>query len=136
MILLERFSPEVNQTIGNLYLLNDMGGMIDSWFSLELPWLNNQKYISCIPIGDYTAYKHVSPKFGPCLWIKEVNGRSEVLIHPANYHTQLLGCIAIGRDLKHINRGNDIDVSNSRDSMEELLSQIEGDEIHLRIVNK
>ena len=136
MILLERFSPEVNQTIGNLYLLNDMGGMIDSWFSLELPWLDNANYISCIPIGDYTAYKHVSPKFGSCLWIKEVNGRSEVLIHPANYHTQLLGCIAIGKDLKHINTGKDIDVAQSRKAMAELLNQIEGDEIHLRIVNK
>ena len=136
MVLLERFSPEVNQTIGNLYLLNDRGGMIDSWFSLELPWLNNQKYISCIPIGDYTAYKHVSPKFGPCLWIKEVNGRSEVLIHPANYHTQLLGCIAIGKDLKHINTGKDIDVAQSRKAMAELLNQIEGNEIHIKIVNK
>ena len=136
MILIERFSPEVNQTIGNLYLLNDMGGMIDSWFSLELPWLDNANYISCIPIGDYTAYKHVSPKFGPCLWIKEVNGRSEVLIHPANYHTQLLGCIAIGKDLKHINTGKDIDVAQSRKAMAELLNQIEGNEIHIKIVNK
>jgi len=136
MVLLERFSPEVNQTIGNLYLLEDNGSMIDSWFSLELPWLDNQKYISCIPIGNYTCFKHVSPKFGPCLWIKEVNGRSEVLIHPANYHTQLLGCIAIGKDLKHINTGKDIDVAQSRKAMAELLNQIEGDEIHLRIVNK
>jgi hypothetical protein len=136
MILLERFSPEERQTIGNLYLLEDNGSMIDSWFSLELPWLDNQKYISCIPIGNYTCFKHVSPKFGPCLWIKEVNGRSEVLIHPANYYTQLLGCIAIGKDLKHINTGKDIDVAQSRKAMAELLNQIEGDEIHLRIVNK
>jgi len=136
MVLLERFSPEVNQTIGNLYLLEDNGSMIDSWFSLELPWLDNQKYISCIPIGNYTCFKHVSPKFGPCLWIKEVNGRSEVLIHPANYHTQLLGCIAIGKDLKHINTGKDIDVAQSRKAMAELLNQIEGNEIHIKIVNK
>ena len=136
MILVERFSPEERQTIGNLYLLEDNGSMIDSWFSLELPWLDNQKYISCIPIGNYTCFKHVSPKFGPCLWIKEVNGRSEVLIHPANYHTQLLGCIAIGKDLKHINTGKDIDVAQSRKAMAELLNQIEGNEIHIKIVNK
>ena len=47
----------------------------------------------------------VSPKFGPCYHVQEVNGRTDILIHPANlmgdtqrgFASQLLGCIALGQ---------------------------------------
>jgi hypothetical protein len=109
--------------------------MIDSWFSLELPWKNNEKYISCIPLGEYVAYKHYSPKFGDTLWIQDVPNRSEILIHPANFHSDLLGCVGIGKDLKWINRDNDVDVSASRFSMKEMLDMIKEDYIDIKIVN-
>jgi len=134
-ILIERVSSEKNQTIGNFYLLDKRGSMIDSWFSLELPWKNNEKYVSCIPCNEYIAYKHDSPKFGATLWIQDVPNRSEILIHPANFYSDLLGCVGIGKDLKWINRDSDVDVSASRFSMKEMLDMIKEDSIEVKIVN-
>jgi hypothetical protein len=33
-------------------------------FTLELPWLENQRSISCVPKGKYKAFKRQSPKNG------------------------------------------------------------------------
>lgn len=64
-------------------------------YTIELPWLNNQKRISCIPEGEYVLQKRFSPKFNWHLHLKNVPGRDLILIHPANdAKTELLGCIA------------------------------------------
>lgn len=65
-------------------------------FSLERPWLNNQRQISCIPAGRYRLKKRYSQKFGWHLWLQNVPDRSLILIHTANYVRQLQGCIAPG----------------------------------------
>ena len=64
-------------------------------YTIELPWLGNQKRISCIPEGEYILQKRFSPKFQWHLHLKNVPGRDLILIHPANdAKTELLGCIA------------------------------------------
>jgi hypothetical protein len=132
-ILILRDVLGLKQTIGHLYLLNEFDGVIKAYRSLELPWLLNQKYISCIPIGNYVGYKHVSPKFGNCIWIKDVDNRSEILIHPANYNRDLLGCIGIGDDLADIDADSLLDTTNSRFSMNSLLDLINKDKINIEI---
>lgn len=124
-LLLYRYSYEEKQTIGKLFLLAADGSIICSWDSLELPWLNNQVMISCIPEGHYKCKKHISPKFGECLWVQDVPDRSEILIHLANFFSDLLGCIAIGKDLAYINKDNFVDVANSRKAINELLSYLD-----------
>jgi hypothetical protein len=52
---------------------------------LELPWLENQRYISCIPEGVYFCTKEIHGTFGKCFRIHEVPGRSGVLCHYGNY---------------------------------------------------
>jgi len=123
-ILIDRYSPELKQSIGKFYLLEDNNSVIDSWDSLELPWLNNQKYISCIPKGIYKAKKHNSPKFGECLWIQDVPNRSEILVHKGNYYTDILGCVLIGTGLSDINKDGEIDVVSSKTAIGELLSYL------------
>ena len=64
-------------------------------YIIELPWLGNQKRISCIPEGEYVLQKRFSPKFQWHLHLKNVPGRDLILIHPANdAKKELLGCIA------------------------------------------
>lgn len=71
-------------------------------FTIELPWRDNMPQKSCIPKGIYTCAIVNSPKFGRVYGVKNVQGRSNVLIHPANfagnsdigYTTELHGCIA------------------------------------------
>ena len=63
--------------------------------SIELPWRNNLRGISCIPEGSYSISKRRSRKYGPHLWIRNVPGRELILIHPANNAIkELRGCIA------------------------------------------
>jgi Family of unknown function (DUF5675) len=81
-------------------------------FSGELPWLNNMRKISCVPVGEYEIRIVQSPKFGRVYQLQEVPKRSHVLIHPANFmgdsvtwDTQLQGCIALGfRRVRMANR--------------------------------
>ena len=53
-------------------------------YTIELPWLGNQKRISCIPEGEYILQKRFSPKFKWHLHLMNVPGRDLILIHPAN----------------------------------------------------
>src|SRR5947209_2359030 len=64
-------------------------------YTIELPWLNNQHQISCIPEGRYELKKRYSIKFGNHLLVEHVPGRDDILMHPANdaLH-ELKGCIA------------------------------------------
>jgi hypothetical protein len=63
-----------------------------------------------------------SPKYGDHLHIVDVPGRSYILIHPANFVSQLRGCIAVGEARMDINRDGLIDVTNSKKTMEKILS--------------
>ena len=64
-------------------------------YTIELPWLENQRRISCIPEGSYILQQRYSPKFKWHLHLMNVPGRDLILIHPANdANKELLGCIA------------------------------------------
>jgi hypothetical protein len=64
-------------------------------YTIELPWLGNQRRISCIPEGDYFLQLRFSPKFKWHFLLMDVPGRDLILIHPANdAKLELLGCIA------------------------------------------
>ena len=91
---------------------------------LELPWLDNVRRKSCIPEGEYRVMAHQSPKFGACFWVRDVPNRSEILIHPANYTRQLLGCLAPGLDFGDIDGDGVIDVKSSRKAMDKLLTTL------------
>ena len=119
-LLLTRTFQDTN-TLGQIEVLNNVGESIETYYTLELPWKDNQRMISCIPVGVYKIKKHNSGKFGRCFWIKDVPGRSEILIHPANYTRQLLGCIAVGMDHKDIDGDGELDLIRSRKAMAQIL---------------
>ncbi len=63
--------------------------------SIELRWANNERNISCVPEGVYPVVIIQHPKFGECLQINGVKGRSGILVHVANdAQKELRGCIA------------------------------------------
>lgn len=63
--------------------------------TIELPWRDNQRQVSCIPEGHYRLYRHLFPTHGDQLGVADVPGRSAILIHPANDAVrELRGCIA------------------------------------------
>lgn len=64
-------------------------------YTIELPWKNNEKRVSCIPEGKYFIRKRYSQKFKWHLEVVDVQNRSLILFHPANNALhELNGCIA------------------------------------------
>ncbi|MCX2574000.1 DUF5675 family protein [Pedobacter sandarakinus] len=64
-------------------------------YSIELPWRNNKRSISCIPEGKYLLVRRYHPKHGHQLALSIVPNREAILIHPANFALrELQGCIA------------------------------------------
>lgn len=64
--------------------------------TFELPWLENQQNISCIPTGDYICNRHISPRFGETFQIMDVPHREEILIHWGNTVKDTRGCPLLG----------------------------------------
>jgi hypothetical protein len=63
--------------------------------TIELPWIKNQKSVSCIPEGYYLLRKRYSRKFQWHIEVVAVKNRSFILLHPANNAlNELNGCIA------------------------------------------
>ncbi|MGG5508285.1 MULTISPECIES: DUF5675 family protein [unclassified Myroides] len=63
--------------------------------TLELPWVQNQAYISCIPEGTYPLFHRYNERFKSHIEIKKVPDRTLILFHPANNSKHdLKGCIA------------------------------------------
>ena len=134
-IRINRLPFEEKQTLGNgtIFEKSEDNPIFD-FKTVELAWRNNKRRESCIPAGIYKAIKHHSPKFGPCLWFQNVPGRSEILMHPANFWHDLLGCVGPGE--KHIDIDGDSckDVTASRKTMNKILSLVP-DEVEIQIFN-
>ena len=64
----------------------------------ELPWLRNEKNVSCIPEGIYPCWKAKSEKFGDVFYLDHVPNRSGILIHSGNTIRDTRGCILVGLD--------------------------------------
>ncbi len=65
--------------------------------TLERPWLDNKRRVSCIPVGEYTGAVQHSPRFKA--WLPElldVPGRDQILIHAGNTADDTEGCILVG----------------------------------------
>lgn len=69
-----------------------------NYVTIERPWLDNARGISCIPEGTYSCRKRYSNHFKRNLYgVFEVPGRGDILIHNGSWPTDSLGCILIGK---------------------------------------
>ena len=66
--------------------------------TLERPWLNNAKEVSCIPTGDYEVARVTTPLHGECFEVQNVPGRGSILIHAGNTIADSKGCILLGKE--------------------------------------
>lgn len=65
-------------------------------FTLELPWLDNRKAVSCIPTGNFRMWWGPSKRFGNDRWHVEVPGRSGILLHRGMFLSHTEGCVLVG----------------------------------------
>lgn len=64
--------------------------------TLERPWKDNAKGLSCIPEGRYIVKRETTPKHGLTWHVLDVPGRDAILIHPGNTEKDVEGCILLG----------------------------------------
>lgn len=90
--------------------------------TVELPWLNNQNQVSCIPVGIYEWELYESPRHGTVLLLKGVPNRTYIEVHIGNFTREIRGCILIGLSHKDIDYDDIIDVKDSGAAMRSLLA--------------
>ena len=131
-LLLIRDTFSENSVIGELFLNGEW--MCDT---LENPWLDNQRNISCIPEGEYPVRLRLPRESATRdymhLLVKDVPNRDYILLHIGNSAKDSRGCILVG-----IGSKQDF-VSNSTLAMDLLIKEIlnlGGENINLIIKNK
>lgn len=109
--------------------------------TMELPWYENIRTFSCIPAGNYICVKRFSPgRQKYTYWIKNVKGRSWILIHVGNWagdikkglRTDVYGCILLGK--KHVEWKNQRMVANSRITVNAFQDYMEWETFTLHIM--
>ena len=119
------------QTEGVLEVFDEDTGELEfTCKTLELPYRDNERNISCIPEGFYDVVARQSPKYGNHLHVTGVEGRSLILFHHANYvgsdnprtgSPDLRGCIAVGSKFGDITGDGIKEILNSKRTMRELM---------------
>lgn len=145
-------SYKKHATYSNLQVIDYNLDILFQCKTLERPWKNNEKNVSCIPANgvrfvnfdgvSYQApvhYKMVweySPKFKMFLWeLYGVQFRSECKIHPANFYKDLEGCIAPGRSITDIDGDGVLDINYSRNSLASLHAVLPTDQNHQMVIS-
>ena len=130
LLIRDTFTDE--STIGELFLNGER--FCDT---LELPYRDNQRSVSCIPTGSYIVRMRYTRESATRdylhLLVQEVKDRSYILFHKGNTAKDTRGCILVGQGSQQ-----DI-VQNSALAMDLLMKEIinlGGTNINLIIKNK
>lgn len=86
--------------------------------TLELPWKDNARNISCIPQERYKCVRVNSRKFGETFQLIDVPNREGILIHWGNTIKDTEGCILLGTG---IGNTESISITQSRVAFERFL---------------
>ena len=130
LLIRDTFTKE--STLGELFINGER--ICDT---LENPWLDNQRNISCIPEGEYPVRirlpRESATRDYMHLLVKDVKDRDYILFHIGNTAKDTSGCILVG-----LGSQQDV-VNNSRLAMDLLMKEIinlGGENINLIIKNK
>ena len=130
LIIRDTFSEK--STLGKLFINGEL--FCDT---LELPYVNNERSISCIPAGEYkvrlrTARESATRDYLHLL-VQDVPDRDWILFHRGNTTKDTRGCVLVGQSRKQDR------VNNSRLAMDLIVKEIlnlGGENINLIIKNK
>ncbi len=88
---LVRVTEHNNATLGVLCIDDS-----PEFVTLEDAWRDNERMVSCIPVGRYKVMPRNSPKFGKTWQVMNVPERDHILFHAGNTHKDTNGCILLG----------------------------------------
>ena len=99
-LLIIRDTFTENSTIGELFLNGER--MCDT---LENPYINNERNISCIPEGEYKVRLRLARESATRdylhLLVQDVPNRDWILFHRGNSAKDTSGCILVGLGTQH-----------------------------------
>jgi hypothetical protein len=124
-IKIKRQPSQETQTLGNFTLFVD-DTKVYKGVTLELPWRENRRQISCIPAGTYDLELWQSKRFGNCLHVMNVPGRDAILIHTGNYDHNTHGCILVGKQFTDLDKDGYLDITESRITLNNIMAFIKG----------
>ena len=116
---LVRITEQNGATMGVL-CVNDMPEFV----TLEDAWRDNERKISCIPVGRYKVKPRQSPKFGRTYQVMDVPERDHILFHAGNTHKNTNGCILLGMQFGKL--GNESAILASRSAFNRFLDLMAG----------
>jgi len=107
--------------------------------TLELPWRDNKRQISCIPPDEYKVDMRLSNKYGRVYWVRKVPNRTYILIHSGNYagdkskgfKSHVMGCILLGKKSGYL--GGQVAILNSRIMVRAFMEELDYEPFMLRI---
>ena len=130
LIIRDTFTEK--STIGELFINGER--FCDT---LENPWLDNQRNVSCIPEGEYPVRLRLARESATReylhLLVQDVPNRDYILFHRGNFPKDTRGCILVGQGTQQ-----DV-VNNSTLAMDLVMKEIlnlGGTNINLIIKNK
>lgn len=119
-VILKRIQMSDKGTLG-IMLLDE----IPTFVTLELPWFNNKKNVSCIPAGTYKAIKIFSHKFQKDLYVlQDVQGRDLIELHIGNKIINTEGCILLGMNFnsEYMRSTGDYCITDSKIAFDSFMS--------------
>lgn len=105
------------------------------YYSLELPWRQNKRNRSCIPSGSYECHhlaRSSSGKYQNVYHLRNVKGRSGILIHNGNLPSHTKGCILLG--MREGFLGGMKAVLNSKSAMSDFVRIMNKEPFTLRVI--
>ena len=151
MIILERWCDHDRESEDNAPMGCFGSIYIDGLFfcnTVEQPWRENRRFVSCVPTGTYKLEDFQSERYGDTLALSNPDldvvvyqndategQRYACLFHAANWSHQLQGCIAPGKNLAWAtDRGHkaNLMVTYSKNTLAMLLPHLRGEELLIR----
>lgn len=119
ILTLKRIAENNDGTFGVL-----LEGDIPFAVTCERQWRNNERFISCIPEGNYICQRKQSSKFGETFEIMNVLGRGDILFHKGNVVADTQGCILIGEQFESL--GGRVAILQSGKGFTEFMERLKG----------
>ncbi len=103
--------------------------------TLERPWVDNERNVSCIPAGVYACNRFSSKSHSNTFQVMNVPNRTGILFHTGNLMEHSAGCILIGETFD-LYKGNPA-ILSSKKGFDEFMSKLENmQDFQLLIQNK
>jgi hypothetical protein len=130
MVQLVRYKSTEKLMLGMFYVGQEI------FYTLEPPWRNNQKNLSCIPEGLYKCKRAIHYNRNgsnyPAWEITDIQERSNVHIHKGNYPSDTTGCPLLGMEVSK----NEESIKNSTEAFTRFMEYTQSvDEFDLKITS-